>query len=78
MDEKKKMRPEIAENKSLTDDQLEEVTGGILKISLVGVEKETGVKRDASIRRCAANPEHRYMPLNDVCPYCGCKEFISD
>ena len=50
----------------LTEDQLTEVSGGMVKLLLQPV----------GFKRCAADPEHVYAEIHDACPICGCKEFI--
>ena len=64
MTENRKNIPESAESKSLTDDQLTEVTGG-----------ETVVLQPVGYKRCAADPSHLYVEVLDACPKCGCRAF---
>ncbi len=51
----------------LTEDQLEEVSGGELNGDVL--------VQPMAFKRCAANPEHVYVAIHDACPICGCKEF---
>ena len=51
----------------LTEDQLEEVSGGKLNGDVL--------VQPMAFKRCAANPEHVYVAIHDACPICGCKEF---
>ena len=66
MTEDRKLIPEIAENKLLTDAQLSEVAGGETDIILV---------HPMAFKRCAADPTHVYVEVLDACPVCGSKEF---
>ncbi|MBQ2957862.1 MAG: hypothetical protein IJE08_15555 [Clostridia bacterium] len=64
------------QNNELNEEQLDEVTGGLVTIRLLsadGISQRTG-----SIRQCASNPSHKYVArnANDVCPFCGAKDFI--
>jgi len=58
---------EIQSNE-LNDDQLDEVTGGIVTV-MIG----------ANYRRCGGEPSHIYVARksDDVCPVCGTKEFTT-
>ena len=58
------------QNNELNEEQLDEVTGGLLTVRL----------GDNSIRynrQCAANPSHKYYASgrDDLCPLCGAKGF---
>ena len=66
---------EIQSNE-LNDDQLDEVTGGLVTIRLLATDGTT--QRAGTISQCAGNPSHRYAArnANDVCPFCGEKGFI--
>ena len=66
---------EIQSNE-LNDDQLDEVTGGLVTIRLLATDGTT--QRAGTISQCAGNPSHRYAArnANDVCPFCGAKGFI--
>ena len=64
---KNKKIPETTEAKSLTDDQLEEVTGG------------ERLKLDAPpiiYLKCAVDARHIWPYGIDACPVCGSTEFI--
>ena len=63
---------EIQSNE-LNDDQLDEVTGGLVTIRLLATDGTT--QRAGTISQCAGNPSHRYAArnANDVCPFCGAK-----
>ena len=66
MTENKKI-PENAENKPLTDDQLEEVSGGEdLSLSAVPM----------IYLKCAVDSRHIWPYGIDACPVCGSTEFI--
>ena len=57
----------IPENKPLTDDQLEEVTGGEdLSLSAVPM----------IYLKCAVDARHNWPYGVDACPVCGSTEFI--
>ena len=56
------------QNNELNEEQLDEVTGGLVTVRLA----------DNSIRynrQCTANPSHKYnaSSRDDVCPFCGAK-----
>ncbi|MBQ2954864.1 MAG: hypothetical protein IJE08_00220 [Clostridia bacterium] len=66
MTENKKI-PENTDNKPLTDDQLEKVSGGEdLSLSAVPM----------IYLKCAVDSRHIWPYGIDVCPVCGSKEFI--
>ena len=67
---------EIQSNE-LNDDQLDEVTGGLVTIRLLATDGTT--QRAGTISQCAGNPSHRYAArnANDVCPFCGAKAINS-
>lgn len=56
----------IPENMPLTDDQLDEVSGGGTKTLLSYI---------MVCKRCAADPTHVYAETLKECPICGEKEF---
>lgn len=64
--ENKKIIPETANNKPLSDEQLSEVWGGADPVVIV---------QPMPHKFCAANPTHVYIFTLDACPVCGCKEF---
>lgn len=67
MTNEKKNIPETTEAMPLTDDQLEDVTGGAgPTIRLI-----TGV-----YLRCAVDPRHTWTTGAKVCPVCGSKRFV--
>jgi len=53
----------------LTEDQLEEVSGG---------ETVRPIVQPMYFKYCAADPAHVYPGLHDACPICGCKEFTRE
>ena len=59
--------PKKSKLAELTEDQLEEVSGGELNGDVL--------VQPMAFKRCAANPEHVYVAIHDACPICGCKEF---
>ena len=67
MPEEKKIIPETNEIKPLTDDQLEEVTGGEdLSLSAMPI----------IYLKCAVDARHIWPYGVDACPVCGSTEFI--
>lgn len=67
MNEDKKIIPENAENQPLTDDQLEDVTGGArLTVRLM----------DNTYVKCAVDPRHSWPNGATVCPVCGSTKFV--
>ena len=69
MTNEKKNIPETTEAMPLTDDQLEDVTGGAgLTVRLM----------DNSYVRCAIDPRHPWPNGAKVCPVCGSTKFIRD
>ena len=64
------------QNNELYEEQLDEVTGGLVTIRLLSADGIS--QRAGSIRQCANNPSHKYAArnANDVCPFCGEKGFI--
>ena len=63
----------VIQSNELNDDQLDEVTGGLVTIRLLATDGTT--QRAGTISQCAGNPSHRYAArnANDVCPFCGAK-----
>ena len=51
----------------LTEDQLEEVSGGETVPAIL--------VHPMGFKCCAANPDHVYPEIHAACPTCGCKEF---
>ena len=66
MSEEKKIIPENNEGKLLTDDQLEEVSGGEdLSLSAMPI----------IYLKCAVDSRHIWPYGVDACPVCGSREF---
>ena len=65
------------QNNELDEEQLDEVTGGLVTIRLLATDGTT--QRAGTISQCAGNPSHRYAArnANDVCPFCGAKAINS-
>lgn len=61
------------QNNELSEEQLDEVTGGLVTIRVLDTDGTT--QRAGTISQCAGNPSHRYAArnANDVCPFCGAK-----
>lgn len=69
-DARKNTSPELeVQNNELNEDQLDEATGGITGFTVIPI---------LCNRRCAANLSHFYYAHSpdDVCPFCGAKDFI--
>ena len=67
MSEEKKIIPETDEIMSLSDDELEDISGGEdLSLSAIPI----------IYMKCAVNSRHAWPYGLDACPVCGSTEFI--